>query len=87
MTVFTMLGGWTFEILPYLGMQLNSDNMSSLKEMIDKCLSEEKYAEGREKAIADTWAYQGEGAKRVAEFVIAKHKEICGAETNKGEDE
>ena len=78
---------WTFEILPCLGMQLNSENMSSLKEMIDKCLSEEKYAEGRKKAIADTWAYQGEGAKRVAEFIIAKHKEICDAETNKGEDE
>ena len=78
---------WTFEILPYLGMQLNSENMSSLKEMIDKCLSEEKYAEGRKKAIADTWAYQGEGAKRVAEFIIAKHKELCEAETIKGEDE
>ena len=78
---------WTFEILPYLGMQLNSENMHSLKEMIDKCLSEEKYAEGRKKAIADTWAYQGEGAKRVADFIIAKHKELCEAETIKGEDE
>ena len=78
---------WTFEILPYLGMQLNSENMHSLKEMIDKCISEEKYAEGRKKAIADTWAYQGEGAKRVADFIIAKHKEICDAETIKGEDE
>jgi len=67
---------WTFEILPYLGMQLNTDNMGNLKEMIDQCINEEKYAEGRKKAIADTWAYQGEGAKRVVDFIVKKQAEL-----------
>ena len=67
---------WTFEILPYLGMQLNADNMGKLKEMIDQCINEEKYAEGRKKAIADTWAYQGEGAKRVVDFIVKKQAEL-----------
>ena len=67
---------WTFEILPYLGMQLNADNMGKLKEMIDQCINEEKYAEGRKKAIADTWAYQGEGAKRVVDFIVKKQTEL-----------
>lgn len=67
---------WTFEILPYLGMQLNAENMGKLKEMITQCLTEEKYAEGRKKAIADTWAYQGEGAKRVVDFIVKKQAEL-----------
>ncbi len=67
---------WTFEILPSLGMQLNTDNMGNLKEMIDQCINEEKYAEGRKKAIADTWAYQGEGAKRVVDFIVKKQAEL-----------
>ena len=68
---------WTFEILPYLGMQLNTDNMGKLKKMIDQCINEEKYAEGRKKAIADTWAYQGEGAKRVVDFLVKKQAELA----------
>ena len=76
---------WTFEILPHLGMQLNADNMQNLQEMIEQCISEEKYAAGRKKAIGDTWAYQGEGAKRVAEYIIAKHKRVCEAEVLEGE--
>ena len=67
---------WTFEILPSLGMQLNTDNMDKLKEMIDQCINEEKYAEGRKKAIADTWAYQGEGAKQVVDFIVKKQAEL-----------
>lgn len=78
---------WTFEILPNLGMQMNTSNMHCLKEMIEQCISEEKYAEGRKKAIAETWAYQGEGAKRVAEYIIAKHKELCDMKMVEGEDE
>lgn len=78
---------WTFEILPNLGMQMNASNMHCLKEMIEQCISEEKYAEGRKKAIAETWAYQGEGAKRVAEYIIAKHKELCDMKIVGGEDE
>ena len=67
---------WTFEILPHLGIQLNASNMGNLKELIDKCINEEKYAEGRKKAIAETWAYQGEGAKRVVDFIVKKQAEL-----------
>jgi CDP-glycerol glycerophosphotransferase (TagB/SpsB family) len=67
---------WTFEILPHLGIQLNASNMGNLKELIDKCINEEKYAEGRKKAIAETWAYQGEGAKRVVDFLVKKQAEL-----------
>ncbi len=67
---------WTFEILPHLGIQLNNENMGNLKDLIDKCITEEKYAEGRKKAIAETWAYQGEGAKRVVDFIVKKQEEL-----------
>lgn len=71
---------WTFEILPKLGMQLNTANMSTLKEMIDQCIHEERYAEGRKQAIAETWAYRGEGAKRIADYIVAKHKALQDTE-------
>ena len=50
--------------------------MGNLKELIDKCINEEKYAEGRKKAISETWAHQGEGAKRVVDFIVKKQEEL-----------
>jgi CDP-glycerol glycerophosphotransferase (TagB/SpsB family) len=71
---------WIFEVLPKIGKELNTDNMHNLKNMIDECLSNEKYAEGREKARKDTWAHQGESAERTAEYLIQKYYELKNSE-------
>lgn len=67
---------WIFEVLPTIGKELNTGNMHDLKNMIDECLSNEKYAEGREQARKDTWAHQGESAERTAEYLIQKYIEL-----------
>ena len=67
---------WTFSILPSLGPELNDENAGNIKELIDKCIDDKSYLEGRQKAREDIWVNIGESAKRSADFIIKKVKEI-----------
>lgn len=67
---------WTFTALPRIGQKLTPDNMSNLREMIDSCLTDPRYAEGRREARAETWEHPGEGAVRAADYICAKLDEI-----------
>ena len=71
---------WTISALPRLGAQLTDDNMENLKELIDTCIEDEKYAEGRQSVKAETWEHFGEGASLVADYLINKHEELMGKE-------
>ena len=66
---------WTFEILPDLGLKLDESNVDSLKELIDKCIEDPSFTEGRQKARDDIWVHVGEGARRTAEYIIRKYEE------------
>ena len=68
---------WTFRILPELGIKLSDDNVDNVKDIIDKCLEDPSFKEGRNKARAESWGYIGEGAKRSADFVIRKYNEVA----------
>ena len=65
---------WTQSALPRLGEQLTEENMENLKELIDSCIEDPRYAESRRSVKDETWAYAGEGAVRAAEYLIQK----CG---------
>ena len=71
---------WTFEILPSLGMNLKADNLERLKELIDTCIDDVRFTQGRELARQETWEHQGEGAKRVADFLVNKYQELKAKE-------
>lgn len=75
---------WTFRILPELGIELNDDNISNIKDIIDKCLEDPSFKEGRDKARSESWGYIGESARRSADFVIAKYNEVVA---NKAKEE
>ena len=60
---------WTTTILPHIGAELTEDKMDSLKELIDTCIEDPRYAEGRKKAKAETWVNAGAGAKQVADYL------------------
>ena len=66
---------WTFSILPSLGPELNDENAANIKELIDKCIDDKSYLEGREKARQDIWVNIGESAKRSADFICKKISE------------
>ncbi len=67
---------WTASALPRLGMQLTEENMEGLGELVDRCLSDPRYSEGRRQVKDETWAYFGEGAARAADYLINKYDEL-----------
>ena len=71
---------WTISALPRLGTQLTEKNMENLKELVDTCLEDPRYAEGRSQVKAETWEHAGEGAARVADYLISKYEELNAAE-------
>lgn len=71
---------WTTSALPRLGCQLNEESMENPKELIDQCLNDPKYAEGRHAVKEETWECFGEGAIRTAEYLINKYEELTTTE-------
>lgn len=71
---------WTFTVLPRIGQKLTMDNLDSLKEMIDECIQDPRYARGRQEAREETWEYKGEGTKRAVDYLLCKYKELAEAE-------
>ena len=67
---------WTQSALPRIGCELSEENMENLKEIIDTCISDPKYADGRRAVKAETWEHPGEGAKRAADYLIKKYDEL-----------
>lgn len=70
---------WTFRVLPKVGMKLTEENMEDIGNLINKCLNEKRFAEGREEARKETWAYIGEGAERITDFLIEKYHNLEAA--------
>ena len=63
---------WTMSALPRIGKELNTENMSNLKDLIDTCLSDPRYAEGRRIVKDETWANRGSGAKATVDYLVDK---------------
>ena len=72
---------WTASALPRIGQRLTDENMGGLKNVIDACLEDPKYAEGRRQVKSETWEYFGQGAVRAADYIEQKLNEL----TKKGE--
>ena len=51
--------------------------------MIDACLTDPKYAQGRQEARAETWEHKGEGAKRAVDYLLDKYQELTTVEEEK----
>ena len=54
--------------------------MENLKNLIDSCLEDPRYAEGRRCVKAETWVHSGEGARRAADYLIDKYEELTRTE-------
>lgn len=67
---------WAFGMLPELGPQLTAEHLKDLRGLIDRCLSDSSYKQGRDKARKEGWAYPGEAAKRSADYLIDKRNKL-----------
>lgn len=74
---------WTVGALPRIGCQLTEENIADMKQLIDTCLSDPRYAEGRRQVKAETWVNPGIGAKLAADYLIAKHKTLTEGKEGK----
>ena len=50
--------------------------MGNIKELIDKCIEDPSFKDGRDKARSETWVHIGEGAVRSVDFVLKKYDEV-----------
>ena len=67
---------WTTSALPRIGCKLTDENMTNLKDVIDECLTDPAYAEGRRAVKAETWEHFSEGAVRTVDYLEAKYDEL-----------
>ena len=67
---------WTLGALPRLGKELTEENMSRIKNIIDECIEETQYQEGRRSVKAEAWECYGEGARRTVEYMLKKYEEL-----------
>ncbi len=74
---------WTTGALPRIGQQLTGENMENLKQLIDSCLTDARFAQGRAEVKAETWAYRSEGAARAAEYLLNKYQELTSTKEDK----
>ncbi len=68
---------WTSRVLPGIGCELTEDNMQNVKHLIDTCLTDSKYAEGRQSAKKETWEHSGEGARLAVTYLLDKYNELA----------
>ena len=71
---------WTSSALPRLGCQLTEENLENLQEVIDICLTDPQYAEGRRLVKEETWAHIGEGTKRAVDYLLNQFEKLMSAE-------
>ena len=63
-------------LLPSIGQELGMDNVDSIKELIDDCLTETRFQEGRDRAREESWARRGESAIAITDYLLEKRREL-----------
>lgn len=75
---------WTFQTLPRIGQQLTEENMPRIKELIDSCLQEPKYQEGRDRARRETWENPGCAASLTVDYLLKKYDQLHNEQAPNG---
>lgn len=71
---------WTVSALPRLGLALTEENMETLKQLIDRCLSDASFAEGRREVKAETWMMATQGAALAADYLCECYERLSRGE-------
>lgn len=67
---------WTHVTLPKLGRQLELDDADGLKQMIDECLTDERFQAGRDQVREEGWSCRGHAAQTIVDYLEAKLAEL-----------
>ncbi len=67
---------WTLSALPRIGRELTDENIENIKDLIDSCIEDSQYADGRREVKKETWCNTGLGAIKVADYLINKYDQL-----------
>jgi hypothetical protein len=67
---------WTLGALEKIGEKVTEDNLEAIKEVIDDCLENPRYAEGRDGVRIECWKCCGEGAEKTVDYLVSKYEEL-----------
>ena len=68
---------WTLSALPRLGKELTKKSLGNMKELIDECIEDSQYKEGRQSVKRETWEHFGLGAERTVDYILKKYEELA----------
>lgn len=63
---------WQFESLKQFGLELKEEQFTDIENVLKSASSNEKLSNARDKARSEAWMYQGEGGKRVVDYLVNK---------------
>ena len=78
---------WSFEILKKIGLQLTEERFGQLRELIQDCLENPEFQQGRDQARAESWTPMGGSAARVADYLIEKQRKLLAERTEAAGEE
>lgn len=70
---------WAVDAVPRIGPVLTEEKLGELKTLIDSAIEDDSYTASRREARDETWLYRGEGAKRTADYLLAKYETLAAA--------
>lgn len=65
---------WSIQILPALGIELNSAEFGKIGEVINEAISSDVLKSGREKILAECWSNVGNSASCIVDYLVQKQK-------------
>lgn len=70
---------WTLSALPRIGEQITVENINDLEALIEKCLNDPKFKDGRKEVKAETWANFGSGAVKATDYILKKYEQLTNS--------
>ena len=67
---------WRFEVLKKLGVKLEQNDFSRIKEVIDSTIESSEFAEGRKSVSDEAWQNKGKCAQSVVDYLLEKTQEL-----------
>lgn len=70
---------WSFKVLPEIGLKLEEENFSKIKEIIKNALNNKALKKGRDEVRNQAWGNRGKAAYLIANYLINKQKSLLEA--------
>lgn len=67
---------WVFKALKQMGKELTEENFTNIKDIIDECLNDNKYANIRQQLRDEAWVNRGNSVNDIVDYMIKKEESL-----------